>query len=113
MVQDLGKGSSRTQGLLDSAMSSAPLLSSAVFFLSQYLGETGRDGFHSLISHPYKHLRHPDEKGPGMEPWQTPYWKEQSLLSWLWKDEVTMSSALPELSRRQVLLKRVLKCGLV
>lgn len=75
-------------------------------FLSQYLRETGRDGFHSLISHPYKHLRHRDEKGPGMEPWQAPYWKEPSLLSWLWKDEVTMSSALPELSRRQVLSLR-------
>ena len=53
---------------------------SAVPFLSQDLrvglAEETQDGFHSPISHPYKHLRHPDEKGPGMEPWQTPYWKE-------------------------------------
>lgn len=55
-------------------------------FLSQCLrvgwAEENQDGFHSPISHPYKHLRHPDKKGPGLEPWQTPYWKEpESALS--------------------------------
>lgn len=61
----------------------SPVPFSAVPFLSQYLrvglAEENQDGFHSPISHPYKHLRHPDEKGPGMEPWQTPYWKESAL----------------------------------
>lgn len=58
----------------------SPVPFSPVPFLSHYLrvglAKEKQDGFHSPISHPYKHLRHPDEKGPGMEPWQTPYWKE-------------------------------------
>lgn len=92
-----------------------PLPSSTVPPLSQYLRETGRDGFHSPISHPYKlYLRHPDKKRPGMEPWQTPYWKEpESAFLAVEGREVTVSSALSELSRRQVLLKGVLKDCLV
>lgn len=91
----------------------SPLPFSSVPFLSQYLrmgrAEKNQDGFHSPISHPYKHLRHPDKKGPAWSPGRHPTGKSRSLL-WLWKDEVTMSSALPELSRRQrVLLKGVLK----
>lgn len=91
----------------------SPLPFSTVPFLSQYLrvgrAEENRDGFHSPISHPYKHLT---EKGPAWSPGRHPTGKNPSLL-WLWKDEVTMSSASPELSRRQrVLLKGVLKNGL-